>query len=193
MISTPPSDVRRDVYGGRVAEEAKISMDAMQLEISRAYKRRTQREKKQQEKQSLAPARNHQPHSRSIRDDNMKSAMAEEQVIGQILREPALLDQIRELKPEQFSVSLFGKVYEQLTRRFREGMEVSLGGLTDVTSEEMSHLAGILHSQSGPISEQALKDCVRTIQSEYESGQVASENDLLAVQKRLKERKGMKA
>lgn len=57
----------------------------------------------------------------------------------------------------------------------------------------MSHLAGILHSQSGPISEQALKDCVRTIQSEYESGQVASENDLLAVQKRLKERKGMKA
>ena len=193
LIATLPSAVRREVYGGRVAEEAKISMDAMQMEISRAYKRRTQREKKQQEKQSLAPARNHQPHSRSIRYDNVKSAMAEEQLLGQLFREPALLDQIPELKPEQFSVPLFGRVFEQLLRRFREGMEISLGGLTDVTSEEMSHLAGILHSQTGPVSEQALKDCVRTIQSEYEAGQVVSENDLLAVQKRMKERKGMKA
>ena len=119
--------------------------------------------------------------------------MAEEQLLGQLFREPALLDQIPELKPDQFSVPLFGKVYQQLLRRFREGMEISLGGLTDVTSEEMSHLAGILHSQTGPVSEQALKDCVRTIQSEYEAGQVVSENDLLAVQKRMKERKGMKA
>lgn len=193
LIATLPSAVRREVYGARVAEEAKISGDAMQLEVSRAYKRRTEREKKKQEKQSLAPARNHQPHSGKLRYDNVKSAMAEEQVIGQIFREPALLDQIPELKPEQFSVPLFGRVFEQALRRFREGMELSLGSLTDVTSEEMSHLAGILHGQTGPISEQALKDCVRTIQSEYEAGSVASEADLLTLQKRMKERKGMKA
>ena len=112
LIAPLPSSVQREVYGGRVAESAGISMDAMKLEIGKAYKRRIAREKKQQEKIDLAPAQALQPKTRSVRYDNMKSAMAEEGILAQILREPALLDECRNLKGSDFSVPLLGKVYD---------------------------------------------------------------------------------
>ena len=193
LVSTLGSAVQREVYGGRVAEAAKITPEAMKLEIDRAFKRRVAREKKKQEKIDLSPVKNLQPHSRTIRYDNMKSAMAEEMLLALVLREPALLDQTRELKPEMFSSGLLGRVFSQLSLRHREGLEVSPGGLTDFNSEEMSHIAGILQRQQGPVNEQALADCVRTIQREYQTGRVETEDDLMALRNKMKERKGIKA
>ena len=184
--------VQREVYGTRVAESAGLSYETMKLEINKAAKRRFQREKKKQEQISLSPARNHQPHARSIRYDNIKSAMAEETVLALILREPAMMEQTGELSAESFSSPLLGKAYAQLKERYRQGLEVSLGGLTDLTAEEMSHLAGILHAQQGPVSEGALSDCIRTIRGEQVKKQVSSDEDLLALRNKLKERKGMK-
>ena len=193
LICTLGSAVQREVYAGRVAEAAKISMEAMQIEVKRAYNRRLNREKKKQEKIDLSPVKKLQPKSRTIRYDNMKSAMAEEMLLALALREPAFLDQTRELKPEMFSSELLGRVFAQLTARHREGLEVSLGGLSDFTSEEMSHVAGILQRQEGPVNEQALADCIRTIQREYQSGRVETEDDLRKFQNKMKERKGIKA
>ena len=193
LISTLGSSVQREVYAGRVADHAKISLEAMKLEVNRAFKRRMAREKKKQEQIDLAPARNLQPKSRSIRYDNMKSAMAEEMLLALCLKEPALLDSAKDLKPEMFSAEVLGRAYGQLAQRHQEGLDVSLGGLTEFTSEEMSHLAGIQHRQEGPVNEQALKDCIRIIQKEYQSGCVTTEDDLLALRNRMKERKGIKA
>ena len=193
LISTLGSSVQREVYAGRVADAAKISLEAMKLEVNRAFKHRMNREKKKQEKIDLSPAKNLQPRSRSIRYDNMKSAMAEEMVLALCLKEPALLDAAKDLKQEMFSSEVLGRAYGQLTQRHSEGLDVTLGGLTDFTSEEMSHLAGIQHRQEGPVNEQALRDCIRIIQKEYQSRRVATEEDLLALRNRLKERKGIKA
>ena len=111
LICTLDSSVKREVYGARVAEAAGISMDAMKLEVNKAYKRRINREKKKQEQIDLAPAKNLQPKSRNFRYDNMKSAMAEETVIAMALKEPAMLNGIGTLKAEQFSSNLLGKVF----------------------------------------------------------------------------------
>ena len=192
LISTLGSSVQREVYAGRVAEAAKISMEAMKIEVDRAFKRRVAREKKKQEKIDLAPARNLQPKSRNIRYDNMKSAMAEEMVLALVLREPALLDHTRDLRQEMFSSEVLGRAFGQLDQRHREGLGVSISGLTEFTPEEMSHLAGILQRQEGPVNEQALMDCIRTIQREYQSGKVETEDDLMALRNRMKERKGIK-
>ena len=110
-----------------------------------------------------------------------------------ILREPALLDGIANLREEMFSCPLLGRVFGQLKRRHAEGLEVALSVLEDLTPEEMSHMAGILQRQQGPVSEQALMDCVRTVQQEYQSGNVRSEDDLLLLRDKMKERKGIKA
>ena len=192
LICTLGSAVQREVYGNRVAEAAKVSVDAMKHEIERALKRRQHQQKKQQEKIDLAPAASLQPKSRSIRYDNMKSAMAEEAVIALILQDPALLDQSRELTEAAFSSSLLGRVYAQLKKRYDRGMEVSVAVLEDLTQEEMSHITGIIQRQQGPASEQAFADCIRIIRAEHQASSVSSEDDLLAYQNKLKERKGIK-
>ena len=193
LIATLSSAVQREVYGGRVAEKAKISLEAMKLEIDRAWKRRTNKEKKKQEKIDLSPAQNLQPKSRNIRYDNMKSAMAEETVIALALREPALLDRAGNLKSETFSSALLGRVYDQLQKRHQQGFEVSLAVLEELNQEEMSHMVGIVQRQEGPVNEQAFADCVATICAEHQASSVSSEDDLLAFRSRLKERKGIKA
>jgi len=192
LICSLSSAVQREVYAGRVAEAAKISLDAMKLEVNRAFKRRIAREKKKQEKIDLSPARNLQPKSRNIRYDNLKSARAEEVVVIQALREPALLDLAKGLDPKMFSSSLLGKAYSQMCDRHLQGLTVSLSCLTDFEPEEMSHIAGLLRQQEGPVNEQAFLDCVQMIRDEKQAASIATDEDLLARQQRMKERKGIK-
>jgi DNA primase len=192
LICTLGGAVQREVYGHRVAETAKISYDAMKLEIDKAYKRRLAREKKKQEQIDLAPAKNLQPKSRNIRYDNMKSAMAEEAVLALILKEPALIQQIGDLTQGEFSAALLGKAFSQLVDRYRRGLEISLAVLEDFSAEEMSHLAGILLRQDGPVNEVALRDCISIIRSEHQAGSVNNDDDLLAYRNKLKDKKGLK-
>ena len=191
LICTLDSPVKREVYGTRVADAAGISYDALKLEINKAFKRRMAREKKKQEAIDLAPARALQPKDRSIRYDNMKSAIAEEGVLAHALKDPSLLDQTKGLKGADFSVELFGRVYTQLCNRHREALEVSLAVL-ELTSEEMNHLTGVCQRHQGTVSEAAFRDCVAIILDQRQSKEIVTDDDLLAFRDKLKERKGAK-
>lgn len=193
LISTLPSSVQREVYGNRVAEVGGISAEAMKMEVSKAYQNRKRKEKRVQQKKDLDPVGAAQPKSRAIRYEDVRSAMAEEGVIAQGLREPALLDLCGDLEPEIFSSPLLAKVYRQLTDRHSKGLRVELASLEDLDPEESSHVAGILQRQSGPVNEQAMKDCIATIRGEAQKRGVRSEEDLLALRNKLKESKGYKA
>ncbi|MCI7638416.1 MAG: DNA primase [Clostridiales bacterium] len=192
LISSLGSSVQREVYGNRVAEAAGISMDAMKLEVGRAFKRRTYQEKKKQEKIDLSPVRNLQPADKKLRYDNMKSARAEEVVLAQILKEPALIGEIPELKPEMFSSEFMGRAFSQLFDRYRQGLEVSLSGLTDFTPEEMACLAGITQRLTGPVNHQGLADCAGIIREEYQKSQTKSMEDIMLLRERMQKSKGTK-
>ena len=192
LICTLDSPIQREVYGGRVAETAGISMEAMKLEVNKAFKRRMAILRKKKEREDLAPAKALQPKERSIRYDNMKSAIAEEGILAQILREPALLDECKQLRGSDFSVHLLGKVYDDLRSRYSQGLEVTLSVL-ELTAEEMSHVAGITHRNTGTVNADAFRDCVRTVLAEHQSAVVSSDDDLMALRNKLKERKGTNA
>ncbi len=190
LICTLESAVQREVYGNRVAEAANVTYETMKLEINKAYKRRLSREKKKQEAIDLAPVKALQPKSRSIRYDNVKSAIAEEQLLAQLLKEPALVDTAGQLTAQSFTVELFGRVYSQLCDRYRQGMEVSLSVLADLSAEEMSHLTGVVQRHTGPVNEASFRDCVRTVLDQHRGKSVSTDADLLAFRDKLKERKG---
>ena len=192
LISSLGSAVQREIYGHRAAEAAKISYEAMKLEMEKAYKRRRWQEKKRQEKKDLAPAQNLQPKTRAFYYQNVKSAMAEETVLAMVLKEPALFDKTRELTQEMFSAPILGKAFAQLRARYGQGLETNAAVLTDLTAEEMSHIALLSQRHTGPVNETALSDCIRTIRSEHQASAVSSDADLLAMQQQLRERKGMK-
>ena len=118
--------------------------------------------------------------------------MAEETVIALALKAPALLDAAGKLTGEGFSVPLLGKVFDQLLQRHNQGLDISVGVLTDLSAEEMSHLTGICQRQQGPVNEKAFSDCVRTIMGEKQAKSIETDDDLMAFRNKLKERKGTK-
>ena len=192
LIATLDSSIKQEIYGKRVAEAASLSEKAVEMEVNKAQKIRRAREKKAQEKIDLAPAQAFQRRGSSkVPYNNVKSGVAEQGLIAMLMRESALLGQAGDLKAEEFSVPLFAKVYTQIRERVAMGLEVSLATLTDLTDDEMSHMAGIVYEQDA-INEKAFADCVRTVRSEHQSKQVASEDDLMAIRQRMKERKGLK-
>ena len=190
LISTLSSSVQREVYGGRVAQIAGISMDAMKLEIGKAYKRRIARDKKAQEKVELEPAKNLQPKLSNVRYDNVKSAMAEEGVIALALLDPSLMDKVKQLAGSSFSVALLGKVYDQLLAMHNSGLEVTLAAITDLTPEEMSHVVGVCQRRESTANEAAFMDCAKTILSAQQASKVSTDAELLAFRNKLKESKG---
>ncbi len=190
LICTLDSSVKREIYSGRVAQAAQITEDSMKLEVSKAFKRRLAREKKQQEKIDLAPAQALQPKTRSVRYDNMKSAMAEEGILAQALLDPTLMGET-DLTGASFSVPLLGKVYDQLLAMYKAGYEVSIASLADITQEEISHITGIIQRLQGPVNREAFRDCVQTVRNASQASGVTSNEDLLAFRNKLKERKGI--
>lgn len=193
FISTLGNAVQREVYGNRVAEAGKISHDAMKIEVEKAVRRRQFKEKKKQERIDLAPAIAAQPKSRTIRYDNIKSAMAEEIVLAQCLSDAAMIAETEGLKPEEFSSPLLGRVFEQLQQQSRQGMVPSVAGLTDFTGEEMAHIAGILQRNPGPVSEQAMRDSIQVIRQMHEFKTADTKDTLMELQRKLQESKGIKA
>ncbi len=190
LISTLGSSVTREVYGRRIAQEGGISYEAMSMEVEKVIRNRYRREKKAREKIDLAPVRNLQPKARSIRYDDVKSARAEEGLLSMALVEPALLDQCRDLQETEFSVPLFAKVYGQMMARHREGLAVGISLLEDLTSEEASHMAAIAQRDSGPINEEAFLDYVRTIRQRHRAKDGSTDEALLEMRNRKKQRGG---
>ena len=191
LISTYSTAVEREIYGARAAEMAGLSPEVIKLEISKAFKRRTAMEKKASEKRDLEAAAARQPKSRELRYDNVRSAMAEEGVVRMLQREPHLFARAQELSAEQFSVEMFGRVFEAWRERWQEDLEVSPACLTAMLSPaEMSHLTAVLQKQDAPLSDEAFDDCVRIITEEHRRAQVSDAGDLKALQERLRRKKG---
>lgn len=189
LLAEVGSGVEREVYGGRIAQAAGVSYDTLKLEIDKAARRAGRRAKKKQERIDLAPAERLRPKDRSIRYDNVRSAVAEEGLLGQVLREPALLAQVN-LSPEEFSCPLLGRCFAALRDRYRQGLQVNLGALEGFTPEEAAHLAGVAQRQSGPVSEAALADYTAIIRGEHQAAEVQRPEDLLALRDAMRKRKG---
>ena len=172
VIARLPGAAEREVYGNRMAADLGISADTMRREIDRSQKRQLRRGEKQQTRRVLQPVQMNQPEVRALRYDNMRSGKAEEGVISLLMNDPDLLSHTAGLRPEDFTVPLFGRVYEQIWARWSEGRPVSIHTLgQDLSGEEMNHLVSILQS---PISqenrERAMQDYINIIQTERLKG-----------------------
>lgn len=188
LVASMGSSVEREVYSNRAAEMAGVAPDAMRLEVSRAYKRRINAQKKREERQNLRPAEQLQPTVSGLKYENVKSAVAEEGVLGQIFLEPALLDLTKNLTPQQFSSLLLGKVYAWMQQRWQEGEGISIPAMGgSFTPEEISHITRISQKMEGVVSEKALRDYIGVIQSEAAK---RSGEDLMAALHRRREQNG---
>ncbi len=191
LICTFSTAVEREIYGTRAAEAAGLTPEVMKLEISKAFKRRVARQRKEQEKRELAPSVMIQPKSRELRYQNVRSAAAEEELLRMLLKEPELFAKAESLTAKAFSVPFFGRVFDFWRQRWRDGLPVTAAGLESLlTAEELAHLTSVLQKQDSPVSDEAFEDCRRIVLEESVRGVVSDADGLRAVQQSLKKKKG---
>lgn len=190
-IASLQSPIEREIYGNKAAAAAGISGQSMAQEVARYRKDRAWKARKAQERRELTPAISQQPKSRELRYENIRSAKAEEGVIRLVMLEPSLLEQTASLGPEAFSSPLLAKLYLLLKQRHSQGLSLQLGALSGMlTSEEMSHVAGILEApQSRANRQQALKDYLEIITTEAAKRDGAGQDPLLAARDKFREKK----
>lgn len=180
--------VEREVYTTRAAEAASLPVDAMRMEVSRAAKRQRAKARKQQERRELNPAASLQPAERSIRYQNLRSAMAEEGVIRLLSQDESLFPDETPVRAEEFSSPLLGRIYGELWQRRGH---VSMAAMAAVlTAEEMNHLTSLLQKpESTANAPQALADYIRIIKEEYTKRTVGFD-PLAAARDTYKDKKG---
>ena len=193
VLSGLENAVEREVYTVRAAEAARLTPEAMRLEVQRAFKRRVARQKKAAERRELNPAVSAQPAERSIRYENLRSAMAEEGVLRLLMRDDSLFGEDSPLQPEDFSSPLLGKIYGALWEARRAGHAGNMARLGSIlTADEMSHLTALLQKpESTSAAQQALADYIRIIREEKQKRSGSAGIDLLAAaMNQFKDKKG---
>ena len=192
LLATLPGAVEREVYPVRAAEIVKITPDAMKLEVQRAFKRRSAKERKAELRRDLNPSAALQPKERSLRYENVRSARAEEGLLRLLLLDEGLFPAAPPLRQEEFSSPLLGKVFSLLWQAHEEGRAVSLNTLTgDLTPEEMSHITSVCQQpESLRNGAKALADYINIIRSEANKRAGGEIDPLLAATEKYKDKKG---
>ena len=191
LISTFSTGVEREIYAVRAAEMASLPPDVIKMEVNKAFKRRAARQKKEQERQNLEVSAARQPKNRELHYDNLRSAIAEEDLLRMLLRDNSLFERSKGLTMEHFSVPMFGRVYDAWEKMFCEEIPVSTMALTELlTPNEMAHLTAVLQKTDTVLSEDAFDDCLRTIREEFRRTHATGVEDLRAMQESLKRKKG---
>ena len=193
LLSSLPSPVEREVYAARAAEVAKITPEAMKLEVQRAYKRRLAREKKAELRRDLNPAAQLQPKEHSLRYENVRSARAEEGILRILLMDDSLFPSEPPLSESEFSSPLLGRVFTRLWQAKTDGRPVTLGTLFETLSgDEASHITAICQQPESPQNaRQALADYIRIVKTEADKRAGTGPMDpLLAATEKYKDKKG---
>lgn len=188
MIARLSSPVEREVYGGRAAQAAGISADAMAQEIAKSRAMQAKKQRREQERAETRPEMAAQPREKSLRYKNVRSATAEEGVIRLLMLDPSLIAKC-ELKAEEFSSDFLGKLYSVVRGRFAAGRSVEISALSgELSEEEMSQLVHIMQKPENLADAQkTLNDYASVIRTE----KLKDSADLLALMNRYKETKGM--
>ena len=193
IIASLPNAVEREVYAGRAAERAGISREAMLLEVKRSYGKRKSQERRALQKENQNISALHQPRERSLRYDDVRSAMAEEGVIRLLFLDNSLADRCGGLSPEDFSSPLLGSCYQSLLEARAQGRPPSPTVLEERFSpEEMGHLTTVLQKpESLSAAEKSLPDYIRVIHESADKRRGGTQEDpLLAAVNKFKEIKG---
>ena len=193
LIASLPNAVEREVYAGRAAERAGISREAMLLEVKRAYGKRKSQDRRALQKENQNITALHQPRDRSLRYDDVHSAMAEEGIIRLLFLDGTLARRCQELSPDDFSSPLLGEAYRVLLESCAQGRPPSPAVLDQRFSpEEIGHLTTVLQKpESLSAADRSLPDYIRIIQESADKRRGGAQEDpLLAAKDKFKDKKG---
>ncbi len=188
--------IEREVYIGRAANMARVSVDAVQVEVKRQLAIRLKKQKTAERREIRAPISAAQPRDRTLQYPDVRSARAEEGIIQLVFTDETLLDYLEgKLSPAEFTAPVLRKIYEYARTLHREGHLVTAAACEGYLEDnELSHLALLLGEPVTAMRrEQALDDYINTIKTQRARSAAASdstgEDPLEAFARRQREKK----
>ena len=175
ILASLDSDIERDIYAGRLAEETGVAKDSI---LSQVRKKRARQEKTREQKEF----REFQQQAVGLKDTvnpekykHLRAATAEEALIAYLLRFPEVGKEVSgKLPSNKFVTSFNSRVYEALLGKLSGGKEINLTDLSaDFSPDELSAIAKMIAAYANnDFSPQAVDEFIQVILQEKEKGSV---------------------
>lgn len=188
--------VEREIYSGRAAEMARVSAEAMQVEVSRQLAIRRKKQKAAVRREIRAPVAAAQPRDRTLQYSDVKSARAEEGVLRLVFESPESMAYLWErLPPAHFSAPVLEKIYAYARSLHEQGVLITVPACEGwLEPGEMDLLSAVL---AAPVPmgrrEQALDDYINIIETQRTLRQADAaapgEDPLLTMSRKQREKK----
>lgn len=146
MLAGIDGAVEREVYAGRAAKMAQVTMEAMEVEVRRALAVRKKKQKSEERREVRAVVHAAQPRDRTLQYQNVRSAKAEEGIIRLIFADDSLMDEIAaRITPHEFTAQVLQKIFAHALTLHRQGHRVDVASFEGWLEEnEMQHLTAVL-------------------------------------------------
>lgn len=141
------SIVEREVYAGRIAEDAGISKESLLSEVAGRYKKRQRARQKSIVREETSKALGQKDKLNPQKKSHPKAARSEEGIIAFLLRYPDKWKEVFQIiSPSNFITEFNRNMYEALITRISEGKSIDIESLSGVFSaEEMAKLSYCLN------------------------------------------------
>lgn len=189
--------IERDVYAGRLAEEAGVERSSVLLLIRQLDRKREKIRRKQELRTAQQEVGAVKDRVNPEKKDHLRAAAAEEGLIAHLFSHPDDAENLRaKIPPEKFCTAFNRRVYGLLLEKIGKDRVLALSDLShDLTVEEISSVARILARRNDtPAIRQDVEEYIRVILQEGEKMgrediQKASDEELVLQLQRIREQK----
>ena len=189
--------IERDVYAGRLAEEAGVERSSVLLLIRQLDRKREKIRRKQELRTAQQEVGAVKDRVNPEKKDHLRAAAAEEGLIAHLFSHPDDAENLRaKIPPEKFCTAFNRRVYGLLLEKIGKDRVLALSDLShDLTVDEISSVARILARRNDtPAIRQDVEEYIRVILQEGEKMgrediQKASDEELVLQLQRIREQK----
>lgn len=170
ILGSVSSEIEREVYAGRLAEEYNVSKASLLSAASKFAQRTVQRETKKEFNKILSPVGNGPMDIE--RRKNMKAANAEDGLLSVMIRNPKVIDYVsQQVTSDMFVLSLNKKLYEILLDLKQNGKFFDLTLMHgEFTDEELGKIAEMLAKEEfRPSTAEECEFCINIMKSQQKN------------------------
>lgn len=146
VLARLKNPLEREVYAGKLSEETGVSKSAILDQVKGVIKREERTVKKREWNEIQSGKVLYQDRINPQKVSHLKAAMAEEQILAYLFRNPdSLKTALSLLTPEDFVTDFNRRVFTIIDQKGRETGEIDLSFLTgELNPEEMGKISGLL-------------------------------------------------
>lgn len=171
VLARIKNPLEREVYAGKLAEETGVSKAAILDQAGGIIKKEVRTAKKREWNEVQSGKALYQDRINPQKASHLKAAMAEEQILVYLLRNPdGLKTALNSLAPEDFVTDFNRRVFTIILQKGQETGEVDLSVLaSELKPEEMGKISGLLaKSREMDNTRQQLLDSIQVLKDNRE-------------------------